>query len=52
MNGLVLNVSHVAEDGEDQHSSCQTGQGVDDARDQGISEIVSSFLYAVFATYN
>ena len=38
-NGGLLDVSHVAEDGEHEDTSNETGEGVDNAGNDGISKI-------------
>ena len=37
MDGCLLDVCHVPEDGEDQHAGQEAGQCVHDASDDGIS---------------
>ena len=39
LDGRLLDVSHVAEDGEDEDAGQQARAGVDEARNNGISEI-------------
>ena len=36
INGCLLYVRHVAQDGEDEDTSDEAGHGVDDARDDGV----------------
>jgi hypothetical protein len=37
VDGGLLHVSHVAEDGEDEHAGDEASAGVDQACDQGVS---------------